>query len=90
MAKLTSILLLSALLLQLTVAEISFKSNPRTREDVNENIDKGRNGVYFLTESTFDDFINYNDLALVCFYETGDAEPIFSEMLASVARHVQD
>ena len=27
---------------------------------------------------------------LVCFYETGDIEPIVSEMLASVSRRVQD
>lgn len=48
------------------------------------------NGVFFLSESTFDEFINFNDLALVCFYETGDLEPILSEMLASVSRRVQD
>ena len=66
------------------------KPQPKTREEVNSSIQKERNGVYFLTEATFDDFINYNDLVLVCFYETGDIEPIVSEMLASVSRRVQD
>ena len=46
--------------------------------------------MYFLSEATFDDFINYNDLALICFYETGDMEPMLSEMLASIIRRVQD
>ncbi len=46
--------------------------------------------MYFLSEATFDDFINYNDLALICFYETGDMEPMLSEMLASISRRVQD
>ena len=65
------------------------KAQPRSREEINDGLNKGRNGVYFLGDSSFDDFINHNDLVLVCFYETGDLEPILSEMLASVARNVQ-
>ena len=50
------------------------KPQPRTRDEVNSQISREKNGVYFLTEATFDDFINYNDLVLICFYETGDIE----------------
>ena len=64
------------------------KPQPRTRDEVNSQISREKNGVYFLTEATFDDFINYNDLVLICFYETGDIEQIVSEMLASVSRRV--
>ena len=53
-------------------------------------MNRERNGVYFLTEATFDDFINYNDLVLMCFYETGDMEPILAEMLASISRRVSE
>ena len=70
--------------------EEPMKPKQRTKEEVNAMINREKNGVYFLTEATFDDFINYNDLVLVCFYETGDTEPILSEMLASVSRRVQE
>lgn len=69
--------------------EEKLHSKPRGREEINAGLNKERNGVYFLGEYDFDDFINYNDLALICFYETGDTEQILSEMLASVARQVQ-
>ena len=45
---------------------------PRTREEINKGIDREANGVYFLNEANFDDFINYNDLVLICFFETGE------------------
>ena len=48
------------------------KAQPRTREEINSNIDREANGVYFLNEANFDDFINYNDLVLICFFETGE------------------
>ena len=43
-----------------------------TREQVNERINRDKEGVFHLNEETFDDFINYNDLVLICFYEIGD------------------
>lgn len=64
------------------------ESQPRSREQINAGLNRERNGVYFLTESTFDDFINYNDLVLICFYETGDLEPVLSEMLVAISRRV--
>jgi len=64
------------------------QSNPRTREEVNSAIGRERNGVYFLSEATFDDFINYNDLVLICFSETGDQQPMLSETLAAISRRV--
>ena len=66
------------------------KPKPRTREQINASLDQEHNGVYFLNEANFDDFINYNDLVLICFYETGDTEPIISEMLASIKRRVAE
>ena len=39
---------------------------------------------------TFDDFINYNDLVIICFYETGDMEPILSEMLSLIKGRVTE
>lgn len=66
------------------------ESQPLNRETINAGLNRERNGVYFLSEATFDDFINYNDLVLICFYETGDLEPVLSEMLAAISRRVQD
>ena len=41
-----------------------------TREEVNSAIDFDEsNGVFLLRETTFDDFVNWNDLVLVCFFE---------------------
>ena len=77
------------LIMVLANGQEELKSRPRTRDQVNAQVDKdSRTGVFFLSEHTFDDFINYNDLALVCFYETGDMEPILSELLAQVSRRV--
>jgi hypothetical protein len=59
-----------------------------TRESVNARIDKSRSGVFYLREDTFDDFINYNDLVLICFHETGDLEEIVHEMLDSISHTV--
>ena len=52
------------------------KPQAKTREEINSKMDRAGNGIYFLSEATFDDFINYNDLVLICFHETGDMEPI--------------
>ena len=43
-----------------------------TREDVNKGIKKDEAGVFLLNEETFDDFINYNDLVLIVFYESSE------------------
>ena len=90
MSKISLIAVLISILVQSVLGyEEPLRPRPRTREQVNAEIDKGRNGVYHLSEATFDDFINYNDLVLICFYETGETEPIIAEMLVSVSRRVQ-
>ena len=61
-------------MLEFEEQEEKLHSQPRGREEINATLNKERNGVYFLGEYDFDDFINYNDLALICFYETGDTE----------------
>ena len=61
-----------------------------TREEVNARITKDKDGVYYLNEETFDDFINYNDLVLVVFHEIGDTQPILHEYLVSIARRISD
>ena len=43
-----------------------------TREDVNKGIKKDEAGVFLLNEETFDDFINYNDLVLIVFYDSSE------------------
>ena len=43
-----------------------------TREDVNKRIKKDEAGVFLLNEETFDDFINYNDLVLIVFYDSSE------------------
>ena len=61
-----------------------------TREEVNQRITRDSEGVFFLNEQTFDDFINYNDLVLIVFYEIGDMQPILKEYLLAIDRRVQD
>jgi hypothetical protein len=41
-----------------------------TREQVNQQTDHDpATGIYYLRDSNFDDFINYNDLVLAAFHE---------------------
>ena len=61
-----------------------------TREEVNERINKDEEGVFLLNEETFDDFINYNDLVLICFHESGDLTPILREYMVHIDRKVQE
>ena len=50
-----------------------------TREDVNKGIKKDEAGVFLLNEESFDDFINYNDLVLIVFYDSSELQPILRE-----------
>ena len=50
-----------------------------TREDVNKGIKKDEAGVFLLDEESFDDFINYNDLVLIVFYDSSELQPILRE-----------
>ena len=52
-----------------------------TREDVNKGIKKDEAGVFLLNEESFDDFINYNDLVLIVFYDSSELQPILRENL---------
>ena len=61
-----------------------------TREEVNSKITHDKDGVYFLNEATFDDFINYNDLVLVVFHEIGDMQPILHEYLVAIESRIAD
>lgn len=47
---------------------LALGNNKVTKQQIMEEIQID-DGVYDLTESTFDLMINWNDLVLVCFYE---------------------
>ena len=61
-----------------------------TREEVNARMKRDDAGVFILNEETFDDFINYNDLVLIVFHESGDLQPILREYLVAIDRKVQE
>ena len=61
-----------------------------TREDVNRGIKKDESGVFLLNEESFDDFINYNDLVLICFYDSSDLQPVIRENLVAIDTKVKE
>ena len=83
MARLNCLLMLLVLLMSATEAYL-------TREDVNRGIKKDESGVFLLNEESFDDFINYNDLVLICFYDSSDLQPVIRENLVAIDTKVKE
>jgi hypothetical protein len=42
------------------------------------------NGIYLLDDENFNDFVNYNDIVLVCFYQEADMKPILHSLLTQL------
>ena len=83
MSRLNCLLMLLVLLMSATEAYL-------TREDVNRGIKKDESGVFLLNEESFDDFINYNDLVLICFYDSSDLQPVIRENLVAIDTKVKE
>jgi len=58
------------------------------RLKINSEISQDR-GIYLLDDLTFDPFINWNDLVLVCFHEAKDTQSLMLEYLTKI-RHDLD
>ena len=82
MTRLNRLLMLLVLLMSATEAYL-------TREDVNRGIKKDESGVFLLNEESFDDFINYNDLVLICFYDSSELQPVIRENLVAIDTKVK-
>ena len=59
----------------LVIAAIEGVNSKMTTEEINSGIPQEK-GIYRLTDETFDDFINWNKYAFVCFH--GDNESLIA------------